>query len=121
MNVSMLIRSFVWLGKKFGVGAYADAREEKTGDGAEVRKDLVRKSPTREVQNIAIDNLLFISNHCEELSVLVRSVAVAGRMDVWLRYLEGSCSSHGWRFPWYNLAALFRLYFQENMGLGRCD
>lgn len=66
-------------------GAYADAREEKTGDGAEVRKDMVSKSPIREVQDIAIDNLLFISNHCEELSVLVRSVAVAGRMEMWLR------------------------------------
>lgn len=50
----MLTRSFVWLGKKFGVvvlwGSYADAREEKAGDGAEIRKDMVSKSPTIEAR-----------------------------------------------------------------------
>lgn len=62
--------------------SYADAREEKTGDGAEVRKDMISKSPTIEVRVIFISSLLFISNHRKELSVLVQSVAVAGRMDV---------------------------------------
>lgn len=63
--------------------SYADARQEKTGDGAaRFARIVVSTSSTIGFRGISTDISLFISNHRKELSVLFRSVAVAGSMDV---------------------------------------